>query len=662
MALESPNIDKRSSEDLLKEVKSLVPFYTPEWYPKEKDAGLALLKIFSYLSQIIIQRLNKMPEKNLVAFLDMLSIKLLPAQPASAPISFVLAEGTENHVLVPARTQIAAGDVVFETDKDILATPSKIQKAFSVDKTNDEICESPANVVSGEPVTPVQTELLYKAESGSKEIFLSSSEGLEKGDFLIIDKNAKADYAVISEISDSMVKLVHKLQSRHFAGSPVEKATSFELFKGKNLQEHIIYLGHRDLFNIKPAEGKPSKVKINIQLSHPVEESLELEWSFWGENDREEEDWIIVPESNKGEANKVDDATSGFSNDGVVTLTIDKEIKEKKVNEITNRWVCCRLNRSLFSKEELPVVMSIEIGEKQAKMEVEPDMVFHNDVPLDLTDSIYPFGKIPRLYDSFYIGSQEAFSKKEAEITLDVKLKENYEPSPQDLLLSWEYWNGEGWRAIKIMDQVTRDYKFETYQPLLTFQCPADIQSTEVNGQENYWIRISIANGDYGKEEYQRKSEYKDEVYKEWWEYNAEKIISPVINRLTIKYELPPQSLEHCLTYNNLEYKDVTEASKENSTKTFKPFLPLDDKHRTLYLGFDRKSEKGPISLFFSIEEQSELSEEMPAVEWQYYSDSNQWVRLEVLDDTKGLTISGIIECAFPLDFKKTKRFGQELY
>jgi hypothetical protein len=68
MAIESPKIDKRDFEHLLKEIKSLVPFYTPEWKPSEKDVGFALVKIFSHMLGIIIQRLNRAPEKNFSLF------------------------------------------------------------------------------------------------------------------------------------------------------------------------------------------------------------------------------------------------------------------------------------------------------------------------------------------------------------------------------------------------------------------------------------------------------------------------------------------------------------------------------------------------------------------------------------------------------------------
>ena len=806
MDLESPKIDKRSSEDLLKEVKSLVPFYTPEWYPKERDAGLALLKIFTCLSQIIIQRLNKMPEKNLVAFLDMIGIKLLPAQPAAAPISFLLAEGTEEHVLVPERTQVAAGEVVFETGKNIFATPSRLVKAYSVDTNEDEIYESPANVVSGEPVTPFQTELLYDGKTGCKEIFLVSSEGLNKGDFLIIHKTGGSEYGIVSEVSDSRVKLEHKLEKFHFAGSPVEKATSFELFEGKNLQEHILYLGHEDLFNIKGSAIVTIDVG-NAESAQELSGPSVVQWEYYGEairtvTDQTEEikktDWhplkILTPSVKKSTQFQLQKRQQ-FTDECTGETWKSGEIKECSINEVKSRWIRCKtkdnlkggaivlnkiqvcvkpvsapesqdselsaevirrvrgiLGRELFEREvnaieehlrysgkgnrlakpirgeqeileySKEIAKILQKAEKPNLVEesknaetgdsgiqgIVPDAAFHNDVPLDLTVSIYPFGKIPRLYDTFYIASQEAFSKKGTSITLHFSISRKPDDMPvanvpgisQALvkklegekismvstllqftaeklmdkihvdkeeavnilmavrnvgpILSWEYWDGNGWAVIAEDFKDNAGRFLNTGSKTVEFTCPRDMQTVQVNGQDNYWIRVRIVSGDYGKEEFVEQNGT--------WRVDSSKINPPRITKLTITYTLPPQSVQHCLTYNNLEYKDVTEESKENTAKTFKPFLPLEDEQQTLYLGFDRKLEKGPISLFFSIEEHPELFDKTPAIEWQYYSDLSQWVRLEVLDETRGLSRSGTIECVFPPAFKKTRKFGQELY
>ena len=104
-----PRIDRRKANDLLRSLREMAPHYTAEWPGKDDDdPGVALLKIFAFISEGVITRLNRAPERNFLAFLDMLGIRLLQARPAYAPIKFVVANGTEFPFLVPKGTQVSA--------------------------------------------------------------------------------------------------------------------------------------------------------------------------------------------------------------------------------------------------------------------------------------------------------------------------------------------------------------------------------------------------------------------------------------------------------------------------------------------------------------------------------------------------------------------------
>lgn len=134
MLIQAPKIDKRSYEQLVSEMKALIPGLLPEWKPGEEDPGLALIKIFSHMAEEVIDRLNQVPKKYFGAFLDMLGISLLPATAARAPVTFYLSEGADSHVMIPKGTPVAAedNDIVFETEKNIYATPAKLIKSFTM--------------------------------------------------------------------------------------------------------------------------------------------------------------------------------------------------------------------------------------------------------------------------------------------------------------------------------------------------------------------------------------------------------------------------------------------------------------------------------------------------------------------------------------------------
>jgi hypothetical protein len=829
---------------------------------------------------------------------------------------------------------------------------------------------------------------------GEKKLFLDGISGLKKEDVIKIE-DKRIEYAGVSEVSETKVDIMDKLLNNYDKGTVVSKVTTFELFEGKNLQEHILYLGHEDLFNIKGKATITIKVT-NSQSASNLGNHDFVQWEYWGEAIRTEDtkeikevDWhpltIALPEDQNFQEfqlrkEKWIDQKEQTWKSG--------EITEREINGVkSSRWIRCkstdiaktrdivldtiqigvggvqrvsqfyrlppkairgvgkvfgeRLTKrgvntveellkfkdrvaelaKILSGEEKPSkyymkkaenilenaekrILDKEYEENMANGDVAtqgllPDMAFYNDVPLDLTPSdsqelktpFYPFGKVPRLYDTFHIGSQEAFSKKTLKVDIEFNLLQCGEPGTNGITLSWEYWNGKGWNVIKDLKDGTNN--FTESGKTVEFTCPNDINPAQVNGQENYWIRVRVVDGGYveralvpipedifiyydknyptswinedvaeslateikfvlkekgltsrigGAEELRAYIESKrngivimamdvapdtifngeDVLAVRYWFENGGRLIwigdweffyygksdgtrervgeegaklvfglgesitkrvaenngysmkmtpagedvipnlaefqskRPVIiskmedegvvyeayaiddskiyadpvlferpkprygafvkfhmesvssigkvntiaaelgkfvkNRFSSSYYVnvedqfkPPQIksvsitycddessdesfenksphryLQHCLIYNNPDFKDVTEEIKTKD-KTFKPFVPLDDEHQTLYLGFDKKIEKGPISIFFSLEEF--LVEDMPKIEWFYYSRDKKWVRLEGLDDTtQNLTRTGTVKFIVPTDFAKSSKFGDGLY
>ena len=106
LSIQAP-ADTRSLNDLFGEILARSPGYTPDWLPADHSAGNGLAWIFARYLQAIIQRLNQAPDKNRLAFFDMLGVPLVPAQEARAPIIFKLTNGAaDSHA--PAGTQVAA--------------------------------------------------------------------------------------------------------------------------------------------------------------------------------------------------------------------------------------------------------------------------------------------------------------------------------------------------------------------------------------------------------------------------------------------------------------------------------------------------------------------------------------------------------------------------
>src|SRR5262249_38882112 len=106
--------------------------------------GGALIGVFSRFSELIIQRLNQVPQKNFLAYLDLLGASQLPPQPARVPLTFSLAKGTVVPAVVPARPQGAAppgpgntAPIFFKTESHPVAPPASLTTAFVRDPELD---------------------------------------------------------------------------------------------------------------------------------------------------------------------------------------------------------------------------------------------------------------------------------------------------------------------------------------------------------------------------------------------------------------------------------------------------------------------------------------------------------------------------------------------
>jgi len=131
-----PNLDDRTWADLVAEMRALIPHYAPAWTDQNpSDLGITLIELFAWLGESVIYRLNQVPEKNYLAFVNLLGITRAPATPARTHLTFTSGPAS---VVVPAGTQAqtvpAEGEepVVFETDDPVRVLPVALQHAVLV--------------------------------------------------------------------------------------------------------------------------------------------------------------------------------------------------------------------------------------------------------------------------------------------------------------------------------------------------------------------------------------------------------------------------------------------------------------------------------------------------------------------------------------------------
>ena len=92
MPLPAPNLDDlRFQTDLVDEARRRIIRYCPEWTDYNlSDPGITLIELFAWMTEQLVYRLNRVPEKNYVKFLEMLGVHLQPASSARAELTFYL--------------------------------------------------------------------------------------------------------------------------------------------------------------------------------------------------------------------------------------------------------------------------------------------------------------------------------------------------------------------------------------------------------------------------------------------------------------------------------------------------------------------------------------------------------------------------------------------
>lgn len=74
MPIPLPNLDDRRYDDLVNEALNLIPAYAPEWTNRNpSDPGVTLVELFAYLSEMLLYRLNRVTDANLLAFVRLLN-------------------------------------------------------------------------------------------------------------------------------------------------------------------------------------------------------------------------------------------------------------------------------------------------------------------------------------------------------------------------------------------------------------------------------------------------------------------------------------------------------------------------------------------------------------------------------------------------------------
>jgi predicted phage baseplate assembly protein len=130
MTLPTPRLDDRTFQDLVDEAKRRIPRLAPEWTDHNvSDPGVALIELFAYMTDQLLYRVNRVPDRHYVKFLELIGLRLFPPAPARVPVTFWLSAPASAPVPIPAGVEVATvrreqdAPIVFRVDEGMTIEP-----------------------------------------------------------------------------------------------------------------------------------------------------------------------------------------------------------------------------------------------------------------------------------------------------------------------------------------------------------------------------------------------------------------------------------------------------------------------------------------------------------------------------------------------------------
>jgi predicted phage baseplate assembly protein len=138
MALPTPDLDDRRFQDLVNDAKRMVMRRCPEWTDHNvSDPGVTLIETFAFMTDQLLFRLNRVPDRLYLKFLDLIGLNLLAPVPAEAPVTFWLSSVATTEITIAAGTQAGtlrtetSEAVTFATVDDLLIVPVALQTVLA---------------------------------------------------------------------------------------------------------------------------------------------------------------------------------------------------------------------------------------------------------------------------------------------------------------------------------------------------------------------------------------------------------------------------------------------------------------------------------------------------------------------------------------------------
>ncbi|HNP69959.1 MAG TPA: putative baseplate assembly protein [Kouleothrix sp.] len=186
MALpESANLDDLTFQELVDQAKKLIPQYCPEWTDHNvSDPGITLIELFASMTEMLLYRVNKLPDKVYLKLLELVGLGLDAPRAAQAHVTFYLSKelsAGEQEQPIGAGAQVAtirtetALPIIFTTDAPLVIRPARLRQLILAsatgqhteqDQLREQLNGPPVALFSNTPQIDDALELAFEHNLG----------------------------------------------------------------------------------------------------------------------------------------------------------------------------------------------------------------------------------------------------------------------------------------------------------------------------------------------------------------------------------------------------------------------------------------------------------------------------------------------------------------
>ncbi len=347
------------------------------------------------------------------------------------------------------------------------------------------------------------------------------------------------------------------------------------------------------------------------------------------------------------------------------TVCLRKEKENKKVELDGQEYALL----ALLAKEPVREAYTLpDISVSSAGRALPAQFANNGIEDLDVEDFL-PFGETLSLFQECYIGHDPYFSRAGARVTLsfDLSFFEHRilgAPREEDTSLkiikrkpkvywtdsaadaraeeiSLEYFNGLGWKKLNCDTENRNLFAGETNTHCeFSFLCPSDWEGSGTGAFAGRCIRIRLLKA--------------DNCYMVPCVHHYPRIEKL---RISFSYENHWMKAERLVSISGTRRTDLTD--KVRAGEAFTAFSGGEYDDDALYLGFEKKMEKGPVGLLFQIDDHARF--QGVRCKFSYYSPQG-FRQMKVIDQTMGMSRPGIVRFLPPSDLCRTTLEGRQAY